>query len=142
MRQSRLMSLVEAVTNVVVGLLVAVATQIVVFPILGVQASLAQNLKMARSISVPSESSGWSRRGGTATSLRALAGIRTKRTPRAEFGPGGSGLRSYGRVCALRRSPPRRIARRMRRRYESPRRLNPRSAPERALQTQLPQSSP
>ena len=47
MRQSRLMSLVEAVTNVAVGLLVAVATQIVVFPILGVQASLAQNLKMA-----------------------------------------------------------------------------------------------
>ena len=36
MRQSRLMSLVEAVANVV-GLLVAVATQIVVFPILGVQ---------------------------------------------------------------------------------------------------------
>ena len=30
---------------------------------------------------LPSESSGWSRRGGTATSLRALAGIRTKRTP-------------------------------------------------------------
>ena len=81
MRQSRLMSLVEAVTNVAVGLLVAVATQIVVFPILGVQASLAQNLKMARSISVPSESSGWSKRGGTATSLRALAGIRTETKP-------------------------------------------------------------
>ena len=47
MRQSRLMSLVEAVTNVVVGLLVAVATQIVVFPILGLQASLGQNLKLA-----------------------------------------------------------------------------------------------
>ena len=42
MRQSRLMSLVEAVTNVVVGLLVAVATQFVVFPILGLQASLAR----------------------------------------------------------------------------------------------------
>ena len=40
MRQSRLMSLVEAVANVVVGLIVAVATQIVVFPILGLQASL------------------------------------------------------------------------------------------------------
>jgi len=47
MRQSRLMSLVEAVANVVAGLAVAVATQIVVFPILGVQASLAQNLKLA-----------------------------------------------------------------------------------------------
>ena len=46
MRQSRLMSLVEAVANVVVGLMVALATQIVVFPILGL-ASLGQNLKLA-----------------------------------------------------------------------------------------------
>jgi hypothetical protein len=38
MRQSRLMSLVEAVANVVVGLLVAVLTQVAVFPILGLQA--------------------------------------------------------------------------------------------------------
>ncbi len=47
MRQSRLMSLLEAIANVVVGLLIAVATQLVVFPILGLQASLAQNLKLA-----------------------------------------------------------------------------------------------
>ena len=47
MRQSRLMSLVEAVANVVVGLIVALATQIVVFPILGLQASLRQNLALA-----------------------------------------------------------------------------------------------
>ena len=47
MRQSRLMSLVEAVTNVAVGLVVAVATQLAVFPILGLQASLGQNLKLA-----------------------------------------------------------------------------------------------
>ena len=47
MRQSRLMSMAEAVTNVVVGLAVAVATQVVVFPILGLQASLGQNLKLA-----------------------------------------------------------------------------------------------
>ena len=47
MRQSRVMSLVEAVANVAVGLLVAVATQIIVFPILGLQASFAQNLKLA-----------------------------------------------------------------------------------------------
>ena len=32
MRQSRLMSLVEGLANVVVGLLLAVATQVVVFP--------------------------------------------------------------------------------------------------------------
>ena len=47
MRQSRLMSLVEAVTNVAVGLVVAVATQLAVFPILGLQASVGQNLKLA-----------------------------------------------------------------------------------------------
>ena len=47
MRRSRLMSLVEAVTNVAVGLVVAVATQLAVFPILGLQASLGQNLKLA-----------------------------------------------------------------------------------------------
>jgi hypothetical protein len=47
MRQSRVMSLVEAVANVVVGLFVAVATQFVVFPLLGVQASLGQNVRLA-----------------------------------------------------------------------------------------------
>ena len=35
MRQSRLMSLVEAVTNVAVGYAVEVATQILVFPLFG-----------------------------------------------------------------------------------------------------------
>ena len=47
MRQSRLMSLVEGVANVVVGLLLAVATQVVVFPVLGLQASLGQNVPLA-----------------------------------------------------------------------------------------------
>ena len=47
MQQSHLMSLLEAMTNVVVGLLVAVTTQIMVFPILGLHASLGQNLKLA-----------------------------------------------------------------------------------------------
>jgi hypothetical protein len=47
MPQSRVMSLVEAVTNVVVGLMVALATQVAVFPIIGLQASLGQKLKLA-----------------------------------------------------------------------------------------------
>jgi hypothetical protein len=47
MRQSRLMSLVEAVANVAIGLLVAVATQIAVFPLFGLHASLLQNLQLA-----------------------------------------------------------------------------------------------
>ena len=47
MRQSRLMSLVEGVVYVVVGLLVAVAMQLLVFPILGLHATLGQNVKLA-----------------------------------------------------------------------------------------------
>ena len=46
MRQSRAMSLVEAVANVVLGYGVAVVTQILVFPIFGLHTTLAQNLKM------------------------------------------------------------------------------------------------
>jgi hypothetical protein len=41
MSQSRHMSLIEAVTNVVVGYVLAVATQIVVFPWFGLQRHLS-----------------------------------------------------------------------------------------------------
>ena len=44
MRQSRLMSLVEAVANVVVGYLLAVGTQLLVFPLFGLEATLRQSL--------------------------------------------------------------------------------------------------
>ena len=44
MSQSRRLSLLEAVTNVAVGYVLAVATQIVVFPAFGLQASLGDNL--------------------------------------------------------------------------------------------------
>ena len=46
MKQSRAMSLVEAVANVIVGYGVAVVTQILIFPIFGLQTTLAQNLKL------------------------------------------------------------------------------------------------
>ena len=46
MTQSCRMSLIEAVTNVVVGYALAVATQIVVFPSFGLQASLGENLAL------------------------------------------------------------------------------------------------
>ena len=46
MKQSRLMSLVEAITNVIVGYGVAVLTQILIFPIFGLHTTLAQNLQM------------------------------------------------------------------------------------------------
>ena len=41
MKQSRLMSLVEAITNVVVGYGIAVATQLVVFPLFGLPTRLS-----------------------------------------------------------------------------------------------------
>ena len=44
MKQSRWMSLVEAVTNVLVGYGVAVTTQWAVFPLFGLHATLQENL--------------------------------------------------------------------------------------------------
>nr|WP_058243557.1 hypothetical protein [Thalassovita autumnalis] len=44
MMQSRRQSLIEAITNVVVGYALAVITQIVVFPWFGLQVSLGDNL--------------------------------------------------------------------------------------------------
>ena len=44
MRQSRLMSLVEAMTNVVVGYALAVSTQVLVLPLFGLEATLRQSL--------------------------------------------------------------------------------------------------
>jgi hypothetical protein len=46
MKQSRAMSLVESIANVIVGYGVAVVTQILIFPIFGLHTTLAQNLKM------------------------------------------------------------------------------------------------
>jgi hypothetical protein len=46
MKQSRAMSLVEAVANVIMGYGVAVVTQIRIIPIFGLHTTLAQNLKM------------------------------------------------------------------------------------------------
>jgi len=44
--QSRAMSVVEATTNVAVGLAVAVATQILVFPLFGFRVGLGDNLAL------------------------------------------------------------------------------------------------
>lgn len=46
MKQSRAMSLVESVANVLVGYGIAVVTQILIFPVFGLHTTLAQNLKM------------------------------------------------------------------------------------------------
>ena len=42
--QSRMMSLVEAITNVVVGYAVAVLTQLAVFPLFGLEAAFGEHL--------------------------------------------------------------------------------------------------
>ena len=44
MNQSRRFSLIEAVTNVVAGYALAVITQLLVFPLFGLQASFGDNL--------------------------------------------------------------------------------------------------
>jgi hypothetical protein len=44
--QSRVMSLVEATANVMIGYGVAVATQMIVFPWFGLRATLDQNLEI------------------------------------------------------------------------------------------------
>lgn len=54
MRQSRFMSLVEAVANVIVGYGVAVATQIMIFPVFGLKMTLAQNLTIGAVFTVVS----------------------------------------------------------------------------------------
>lgn len=44
MMQSRTMSLVEAATNVIVGYVLAIGTQIVVFPWFGLEAAVEEHL--------------------------------------------------------------------------------------------------
>jgi hypothetical protein len=44
--QSRTASLVEAIANVVVGYGLAILTQVIVFPLFGLQASVPQNLAL------------------------------------------------------------------------------------------------
>jgi hypothetical protein len=47
MKQSRLMSLVESLANVLIGYGVAVATQMLLFPLFGVNVTIADNLLMS-----------------------------------------------------------------------------------------------
>jgi len=54
MKQTRLMSLVESLANVIVGYGVAVVTQLLIFPIFGLHTTLAQNLKMGAIFTVVS----------------------------------------------------------------------------------------
>jgi hypothetical protein len=51
-RQSRAMSVVEAVTNVVVGYMLALGLQAVLFPLLGLRVSLGGNLLIGAAFTV------------------------------------------------------------------------------------------
>ncbi|WP_299363377.1 hypothetical protein [uncultured Paracoccus sp.] len=54
MKQSRAMSLIESVANVIVGYGIAVVTQILIFPFFGLHTTLAQNLQMGAVFTVVS----------------------------------------------------------------------------------------
>lgn len=46
MTQSRTMSLIEAATNVVVGQVLAIVTQLLVLPLFGIEAALSEHLSI------------------------------------------------------------------------------------------------
>ena len=80
MKQSRVMSLVEAVANVVVGYGVAVVTQILIFPVFGLRTTLAQNLKLGAAFSAVSIARSFALR-------RLFEAIRARRSRRETAAP-------------------------------------------------------
>ena len=54
MTQSRRLSLIEAFTNVAVGYVLAVVTQILVFPWFGIHPSFGENLALGRAFTATS----------------------------------------------------------------------------------------
>ena len=59
MKQSHRMSMVEAAANVVIGYGIAVATQVVVFPIFGIHITLADDLAIGLVFAVVSLARGF-----------------------------------------------------------------------------------
>ena len=76
MRQSRRMSLVEAVTNVAVGYGLAVTMQMLVFPLFGLDASVVDNLLIGGVFTVTSIARSFSLRR-LFEAVRVRDGIRT-----------------------------------------------------------------
>ena len=62
MKQTRKMSLIEAIANVIVGYTLAVITQMLIFPVFGLHATLAQNLKIGLVFTVVSIARGYALR--------------------------------------------------------------------------------
>ena len=75
-RQSRAMSLIEAATNVAVGYGLAVTMQVLVFPVFGLHASLADNLLIGGLFTVTSIARSFSLRR-LFEAIRVRGGIRT-----------------------------------------------------------------
>lgn len=72
------MSFVEAIANVVVGYGVAVVTQILIFPVFGLQTTLAENLKMGAVFTVVSIARSFAlRRLFEAIRVRSMKPLRT-----------------------------------------------------------------
>jgi len=82
MKQSRTVSLVEAVTNVAIGYGVAVATQILVFPLFGMHMTWAENLKLAAAFTLISIIRSFALR-------RLFEAIRTRKAERETAVPAG-----------------------------------------------------
>ncbi len=74
MKQSRLMSLVESLANVLVGYGVAVATQILVFPLFGLAVTITENMLIGLIFTAVSIVRSYAlRRGFEALRVRQLA---------------------------------------------------------------------
>jgi hypothetical protein len=91
MMQSRLMSLIEAGTNVVVGYALAIATQLVVFPLFGIESGLSEHLTIGLAFVGSLAGAGLR----AAAALRAVAavltppsGVQRTRPDRDGVGPG------------------------------------------------------
>jgi cobalamin biosynthesis protein CobD/CbiB len=82
MKQTRAMSLVEAITNVAIGYGIAVATQMLIFPVFGLHATLAQNLKLGLAFTIVSIVRSFAIR-------RLFETIRTRRAERETAAPSG-----------------------------------------------------
>lgn len=77
MKQSRLMSLVEAIANVIVGYGIAVVTQLVVFPWFGLPAHLDDALAIGAMFTVVSIARGFALRR-LFESIRVVEGDRSR----------------------------------------------------------------
>jgi hypothetical protein len=69
-KQSRTMSLVESMTNILVGYALAFATQLAIFPLIGVHLSMGENLGVALAFTLVSLARSYALR-------RVFEGLRT-----------------------------------------------------------------